>query len=88
MTEDQKVAMSPEELAIELMTSSYAMRGGRAEALRLLQSLRAQWGREIANIQRTAHDQSRYHMSLPCRPEYECGVREIIELAEAAGVPK
>jgi len=76
--------MPPEEKAIELMTSAQRLHGGRAEALSLLAELRRKWGREIANIQRNAHDDARpyFHAGQPCRPEYNCHVGKVIDLAE------
>lgn len=81
--------MSPEDLVVELLTSGEQLKGGRAEALRLLGELRSRWGREIANHQRTAHDEMRphFHGGLPCQPEYDCGVAEVIALAETMEVP-
>ena len=84
MTENQTPGMPAEELAIELMTSTQHMAGGRAEALRLLDELRLKLGREIAGIQRTAHNEMRpsYHSGLPCNTKYDCHVSKVIALAE------
>jgi hypothetical protein len=78
--------MPPEELAVELMTSGLKLPGGRADALHLLSILQRQWGREIANRQRTAHDEMRpySHSGIPCKPEWDCHVSKVIELAEGA----
>lgn len=84
-TERQSVKIPPEELAIELMTSSQRLTGGRDEARRLLRSLYVQWGKQIANRQRNAHDEAwpSYHSGQPCQPSFECHVSKVIELAEA-----
>lgn len=39
---------------------------------------------EIVKLQRTAHDTRRpyFHMGLPCRSEYRCGVTAVIDLAD------
>jgi hypothetical protein len=80
--------MPPEELAVELMTSGLKLPGGRADALHLLSIVQRQWGREIANRQRTAHDEMRpySHPGIPCKSEWDCHVSKVIELAER-GVP-
>lgn len=84
MTEKVNDGLSPVDSAIELMTSSRSVSGGRAAALQLLGELRAQWGRETANAQMTAHDSARpyYHGGQPCHSGFDCHVRKIIELAE------
>lgn len=82
-----EAVLPPEDLAVELMTSGQRLSGGREEALRLLASLRLQWGREIANRQRNAHDEMRphFHAGLPCKAEYDCHVSKVIDLAERGG---
>lgn len=87
MTEEQWAKLPPEERAVELMTSAKRLPGGRADAKHLLGELRAQWASEVANIQRTAHDQMRPHYHWggePCQPEWNCHVSRIIDLAETA----
>ena len=39
---------------------------------------------ELAAVQRKAHDEQRpyFHMGLPCKPEYDCGVRSVIDLID------
>ncbi|MFD5491559.1 hypothetical protein ACFWH4_01120 [Streptomyces sp. NPDC127091] len=39
---------------------------------------------ELAALQRKAHDEQRphFHMGLPCKPEYDCGVRSVIDLID------
>lgn len=84
VSDGSKLTMSPEELAIELMTSGQRLSGGREEAKRLLKSLHVQWGRQIANRQRNAHDEAwpPFHHGRSCQPGSGCHVGEIIELAE------
>lgn len=83
--------MSPEELAVELMTSGQRL-SGRTEALRLLAELRRGWGREIANLQRNVHDELRpyFHAGQPCQPGFDCHVSKVIDVAsgERTGVAK
>ena len=48
MTEQPRVTMSPDELAIELFTSGQSMTGGRAEAERLLKQIKDRHAHQLA----------------------------------------
>lgn len=41
---------------------------------------------ELVKVQRSAHDARRpyFHMGLPCKPEYRCGVTAVIDLIDPA----
>jgi hypothetical protein len=53
MTDKPRVTMTPDELALELFTSSQVMTGGRAEAERLLQQIKDRHAHTLSGQQRT-----------------------------------
>lgn len=54
MTEQPRVTMSPDELAIDLFTTGQSMTGGRAEAQRLLKQIKDRHAHQLAEQQRAA----------------------------------
>jgi len=74
--------MPSDELAVELMTTGYRMSGGRVEAERLLDQIKARWAERAMQRQEVAHDELRpyFHGGLPCQPRYDCHVAKVIDV--------
>lgn len=68
--------------ALERFTAEYGIKSDYDRAQ--LQAVLDEHAAHLVEQQRTAHDTLRpyAHMGQPCKPEYDCGVRKVIDVID------
>lgn len=72
--------------ALERFAAEYGIKSDYDRAQ--LQAVLDEYAAQLAEQQRAAHDTLRphAHMGLPCAPEYDCGVRKVIDVIDPAAL--